>query len=657
MRTSVVQRGQPVAIVPNGEGRRFTHSVVAILPISESAPPILTDEDVSLFKRSVGDLAIAHRHPGNSTCFLPLLLGKNYSTKLVAFFQRRNLTLPFDADEDDYLETLAPPKFFAAQLISAALTDMKRLHTKNLTLDELALVVPKFLTHHQRSAYVRSAKLATYNPRLVETMCGVGYLFAIERNQLFKGLSSMMVAFVDIGASQMQVSIQEFKATGSNEVQILEIGYAWTDQVGSYSVDASLARVIRREILKRKPDAEFTDKSIQRIIAAARRIKHELTLQPEVSLFLEDLVHGFDMTFTYSLERLKKLCRRELAAINRTFFEAFHGALLSDPDDIDRFELVGGGSRSPLFADAINATFSGRVPVCRSLNAEEAAVIGAGYKLASARKGFLTTLITFTGFDLYNITIDTGKHTTFCYAPKGQLPLGIPHYIRTVDMGQRGQYQVVDGRVRVRGCRKLSRSGLHKEKRVSVERLLHAFEMKEKEAAEKEKRFHEFESFLLDARDNVTKDPMLLEVSSSEERMKALRIIANAQYVLEKNRDIDDEEFERMKNEVNQTTQALLKRAQERRDAPAAHKRLKELLVKVTQAVENDWPRMGMKPKTRLLRNLGKVCSRTEKWLNEHTDFQEVTASDIQLMYERLRGAFEHVKNNLKKAKHSASDL
>jgi hypothetical protein len=33
---------------------------------------------------------------------------------------------------------------------------------------------------------------------------------------------------------------------------------------------------------------------------------------------------------------------------------------------------------------------------------------------------------------------------------------------------------------------------------------------------------------------------------------------------------------------------------------------------------------------------------------------QEVTASDIQLMYERLKGAFEHVKNNVKKAKLSA---
>jgi hypothetical protein len=70
--------------------------------------------NVSLFRRSVGDLAVAHRHPGNSTRFLPLLLGKNYSTKLVAFMQRRNLTLPFDADEDDSLETLAAPEFFAA---------------------------------------------------------------------------------------------------------------------------------------------------------------------------------------------------------------------------------------------------------------------------------------------------------------------------------------------------------------------------------------------------------------------------------------------------------------------------------------------------------------------------------------------------------------
>jgi molecular chaperone DnaK (HSP70) len=463
-----------------------------------------------------------------------------------------------------------------------------------------------------------------------------------------------MVCFIDIGASQMQVSIQEFKYGATGGIQIQEIGYAWTDRVGSYSVDAALGRVIRREVLKQKPDAVFDDRAVQRIIAAARKVKHELTLQPEVTLYLEDLVRGFDMSFTYSIDRLKRLCRRELAVLNATFFEALHGALLEEPEDIDRFELVGGGTRSPLFQDAINGFFNGKVPVMRSLNTEEASVLGAGYHVAASRKGFLAHEMKFTTLDIYNITVSTGRYTTFSYAQGTKLPLGIGAFIRTVDLRQTGQYHLVDGRVRVRGAKKLTRSGLHKERRVQVEQTLHAFETMEKAAAEKAKVLHEFESTLLEARDKVTKDPIVLEIASSEERMEALRVIANVQYQVGKDRNIDDEELERLKADVERATSRLLKRAQEKKDTPMAYEKLKDFLHKVTVAVETDWPRVGMRPKSKPFKVLGRMCAKTDRWLKEHTDLNEVSIHDINLMFEKLRSAFENVKKTLKKAKSSA---
>ena len=654
MRVSMMQRGSPVSIVPNAEGRRFTPAVAAILPVSESAPAIFTDEEVRHFQRSVGDSAVVQRFPGHTTRFLPQLLGKNYSNKLVSYFMKRNLTMPFDADDDKYLELIAAPEFFAAQLILVAVEDTKRTKV-NRTVDRVALVVPKFLTHHQRAAFVRSAKLATYKPVLVDSMRAVGTLFAVERSQLFKK-RVMMVCFVDIGASQMQVSIQEFKKDADG-VHIEEIGYAWTDQYGGYSVDSAFAAVIRREVAKQKKDAVFDEKSVQRILAAARRVKHELTLQPEVTLFLEDLVHGFDMSFTYSLDKLKKLCRAELKALNETFWAAFNQAMFSEPDDIDRFELIGGGTRSPIFINAINETFHGKVPVLRSLNSEEANVIGCGYTVAASMGGFLTQDISFKGVDPYNITIEKGRYMSFSYAPQNKLPVGIKSFIRCVDPGQKGQYEIVDGMVKVHGCRKLTRSGLYKDKMSSVEKTLQAFETKEQAEAEKDEKFHEFETFLLELRDKISKDPTALTVVSEDERMNALKLIASYQYQVQTNRNIEDDELKRMRNDVDIATKGLLKRINDKKGAPKAYRKLQDLLDSINTAVENDWPMMGLRPKSKLLRSLGNVCSRTEKWLVEHeSNLDGVSVDDVDLMYEKLRKAFEIVKNNLRQSKHRKTD-
>ncbi|OHS94596.1 dnaK protein [Tritrichomonas foetus] len=700
MRASMMQRGSPVSIVMNGLGRRYTPAVASILPISDQAPAIFTDQDVQYFKRSVGDISTVQRYPLNSTRFLPQILGKNYSSKLVSYFMRRNLTMPFDSDEDKYLDLIAPPEFFAAQLLQSAIADCKNSKI-NRTVDDLALVIPKFLTHHQRTAFIRASKLSTYTPRLVDTFSAVGTLFALERSQLFRN-KPMYVCFIDIGASQMQVSIQEFtkaqnveKGAQNNEKETIvnELGYAWTDLFGSYSVDCQIARAIRREIRKQKPDAVFDDKSVQRILHAARQVKHELTLQPKVSLFLEDLVHGFDMTFTYSMDQLKKRCRKELNALNTTFFTAFWKAGFDAPEDIDRFELVGGGTRSPLFIDAINATFNGKVPVLRSLNTEEAAVIGAGYVVASSRKNYLANNIRFNGVDAYDITINKtndGRVASFYYKGDQKLPIGIKPFIRAVDLGQKGKYEIVDGRVRVHGCRKLTFSGLYKEKRTRVEKTLQAFEEIEAKQSEHDKLMHEFDTFLIETREKLTKDEFVMKASSVEERSNALRLIANYQYMIQKiqmgeechkggknndseisgdldsvnseneviNGKFDESELKRMKNDIEEATKLIFKRASDLSDSPAAYQKLADLLESINQAVETDWPKMGLRPRSKHLKKLGRQCQKTEKWLDDHEESLEgVSLDDINIMYERLRQAFEIVKKNLKQSHQSSMDL
>jgi hypothetical protein len=54
---------------------------------------------------------------------------------------------------------------------------------------------------------------------------------------------------------------------------------------------------------------------------------------------------------------------------------------------------------------------------------------------------------------------------------------------------------------------------------------------------------------------------------------------------------------------------------------------------------------------------LGRICGKTDKWLKEHPDGKEVELHELTLMFERLRTAFEDVKNTLKKVKESETGL
>ena len=645
MRSSKLVRGQPVSIVLNGEGRRYTPAVSSILPISSEAPAIFTDEDVKYFQRSSGNINLVQRFPLNSTRFLPQLLGKNYSNKLVSYFIKRNLTMPFDADEDKYLDLIAPPEFYAAQLLTSAINDCKRTKV-NLTVDDLVLVVPKFLTHHQRKSFIRSAKLSTYKPYLIDSTHAVGVNFAVERSNLFKE-KPLIVGFIDIGASQTQMTIQEFSLT-KDGINILELGYGWTDAFGGYALDSAIGKEIKKQLLELQPDSIIDERSNQKIIAAGRKVKHELTLSPEVSLYLEDLIPGFDFTFKFSLEKLESIIQPELKLLKDTLLEAFHNAGFEEPEDLERIEIIGGATRSPVLINFINSTFQNRVPIFRTLNSEESNSIGGSYALAALKGGFLSTNIKFNGLELYKIDTLTGRFTSFLYSSNQKLPIGIKPFILTIDLGQKGTYDIFNGIIKVHACRKLTKSGLYHDKRFKVERILQAFEQSEKEKAEKDKIIHDFESFLIEARENLTKDPIVFEICNNEERGNALRIIAHNQYILQRDHITDEKELKRMKAEVEEYSKPIIKKLQDYKELPLLIKKLSEIIEQINRAVLTDWPNMGLKPKKKLLAPLGKLMSKSEKMIKQYNQNKNsITFDDISIIFEKLIRTFEKVKESI----------
>lgn len=632
-------------LVHTADGRKFTPAVASLMPNSPDAPLIFTDADVDLYDRAIGNLNHLLRYPKNCSRFIPQLLGKNFTKKITGYFKVRNITLPLDEDEDNYLEVLQPPEFFAAELLGKAIDDVKRTKV-NLTVDQLTVIVPKFYTHHQRIAMIRSGKLATHKPVLLDTPTAVSHMFATERNKVF-AQKPQVIMFVDIGASQIQVWIDEF-ISEKNATIVNELGYGWVDGVGGQAIDSVIGRLIRKQLEKLQPDADINYRVVELIMASAKKLKHLLTLQDEVNQTLEDLIPGFDFSFKITKEELKKNAKKELNALKRAINQAIKSSLIS-PEDLARVELVGGASRIPLYVDLINETLNGTVPLHRTMNPEEAAITGAAYYVASMKKNYLEKPIIFKPCKIYNIAkknIGENKYAFF-YKEK-DLPIGINQFILAADMQTDGTAELVNGVLKLSGAKKLTKSGLHRQKRFRTEALLTAFEKKEKEIAETNARIHELESYVIEVKDKLTKDAYIYKVSNQVERNRAMRAIASVQHKMQNEVVTDEKELKQMKKDLEAACGEIIKRAEDAREMPNEIQKLKSLIEEVSNAVLDEFEEQGYMLPENIERDLGKVMSKTEETLKKaEAGEPDISADDVRLALEKLRREYESAKKNL----------
>ena len=648
MRATMLTRQGPV-LIHTAEGKKFTPSIASIIPNSEDAPVLFTEADVELLDRFVGDVQLAKRYPKQSARYITQLLGKNFTRRLTSYFKNRMITLPIDEDEENYIEILQPPEFFAAELLGSAIQDCKRTKV-NLTVDQLAVVVPKFYTHHQRKAMVRSGKLATIKPYLIDSTEAIGHLFAAEKQKAFLK-KPITVMFIDIGASQTQVSIQKF-ATDKNGTTVTELGYAWADGIGGQAIDAQIGKLIKAELLKHMPDADINTKTIENIMVYAKKLKHMLTLQDNVNQTLEDIIPGFDFSFKITRQSLAKAATKEINTIQNCIKSALNQSKIFNPQGLDRVELVGGGSRIITYVRAINKTLDNIVPILRSMNAEEAAANGASYVIAARKKNYLEKPIIFQSVKTYNIVKKklTEKRVAYFYKEK-TLPIGINQFIMAVEMQKEGaSAELINGMLVTKQCKKLTKSGLYKDKRFRVNALLTAFEKKERAQAETNAKIHELESFLIETKDKLTKDSYIFKVATENERKRALMAVANAQYIMQTQQVTDETELKRMKQDVENACGSIIKAAEDAREMPQEIQKVKNLLEEVNQAVLEDFEEMGVQLPEDVERDLGKVMKRTEEVIKKAEEGDSsITADDVRIALEKLRRQFESAKRNLKK--------
>ncbi|ESL11686.1 heat shock protein 70 (HSP70) [Trypanosoma rangeli SC58] len=290
-------------------------------------------------------------------------------------------------------------EFSAEELVGMFLAYLKRTAERGLDgepLRHLVLTVSTRASVAQRQTFVDAAAVAGLRTvRLVHGITAAAVQLAyLNAEQLFAPVrerSAKYVMVYDMGSRVTEVAVYEFAQFRQHPGTITLLAAVVSDTLGGRAFDQCIARYIERELFpKAKPKAiepvlalstPAARKTAASLLRAVKNARERLSVNQEAPVVVQGIYgsDGGDFTTTISRARFEEECahlfdeavRLRDAAIART-----KGAVPS-VRNLTRFEVIGGATRMPKLLERLSDGY-GRA-VDRTLNSDEAAVVGAAY--------------------------------------------------------------------------------------------------------------------------------------------------------------------------------------------------------------------------------------------------------------------------------------
>ncbi|VDD77396.1 unnamed protein product [Mesocestoides corti] len=262
-------------------------------------------------------------------------------------------------------------------------------------LKTAVITVPSYFTQAERRALLRSASLANIEViQLLDDNVAVALDYIRPR---IKQLEQKPVyLFCDIGATGTTatvVSYQMSELKGDlpgkhphifvlSAVSDASLGInAFVDRLQAHLMDAF------REQHNIKADITAAPRTVAKFRREASRVFKILSANKEIQSIVEEIYENHDLRLLVSREQLEELCADLVQRVQRPLLEALE--LANTPaENIKEVIVFGGGSRIPAIQEAILRATK-KEALGKSVNADEAAAMGAIYQAAYHTRGFL----------------------------------------------------------------------------------------------------------------------------------------------------------------------------------------------------------------------------------------------------------------------------
>jgi molecular chaperone DnaK len=244
------------------------------------------------------------------------------------------------------------------------------------TIDRAVITVPANFNDLQRAATKVAGRVAGLEVmRILNEPTAAALAYGYGR------ASAERVAVYDFGGGTFDVTLLDLS---NNVFEVLAT--AGNTFLGGDDVDLAIAeRMAELLVAQHRIDARVDLQVFERLRAAAELIKHQLSIDNEARLTVNEVGHavgGKPVHFEFSMTR-GELERLLVPIVDRTFDvcrEALGIARLT-PNDFDHVLLVGGSTRIPLVRRRVEDFF--KKPMRANINPDEVVAIGAAIQAAA----------------------------------------------------------------------------------------------------------------------------------------------------------------------------------------------------------------------------------------------------------------------------------
>jgi hypoxia up-regulated 1 len=411
IKATLVKPGIPLEIVLTKDSRRKEASSVAFKPAKNP-------QSGSFPERAFGSdaVALAARFPGDVYSNLKVLLGLPADNTVVKEYISRHPALRLETEKTKGTAAFRSGAFaedeepFSVEEILAMELQSIQKNAEALAgsrVKDLVITVPPFYSAEEKRAVKLAAELAGLRVlELISDGLAVGLNYATSRTfpSINEGGKPEIHMVFDMGAGSTKATILKFqgrtvKDVGKfnktiQEVQVLGSGWDRTlggDALNAVIVDDMVAQFVESKAAKSvAPTIEAVKehgRAAAKLWKEAERLRQVLSANTNTQASFEGLYEDIDFRYKISRADFEKLTESHAARISVAIQKALDMADL-EVADIDSVILHGGAIRTPFVQKELEKIIGSSDKVRTNVNADEAAVFGAGFRGAGLSPSF-----------------------------------------------------------------------------------------------------------------------------------------------------------------------------------------------------------------------------------------------------------------------------
>lgn len=409
MKVAIVSPGVPMEIALNKDSQRKTPVAIAFRD----------------GERHFGDQAVSTgvRFPDKSYSHFLDLLGKDRNNPVVKEFERRFPYYQLEADPKTGGVLFKHPEgmtFSPEELLGMILAHAREFasNAAGQTIKDVVITVPAFFNQAERRALAQAASLGGLKLlQLIGANTAAALNYGVFRRKEFND-TPVHILFYDMGTGSTTATIVAYQTVKTKDKILAEHvpqlsikGVGYDRFLGGLEFKLRLGERFAREfsaLKKTKQDVFDNKRGLAKLFKEADRVKKVLSANTEHIAQVENVMEDVDFKHPITRVEFEEICDDLFKRVSAPIHMALSSAGMT-LGEIDQVIVVGGSTRIPRVQQELHAALGENRELGKSINADEAAALGAAYQAAYLSKGFKVKLFQVKEASLFPIQVDFSR--------------------------------------------------------------------------------------------------------------------------------------------------------------------------------------------------------------------------------------------------------